>query len=206
MRTIDLTGREFGRLKIIERSGSDKNGQAMWRCKCDCGNVTIVSGGHLRSGHTRSCGCLENDVRRAVHTTHGKRHTRLYRIWASMKGRCSNPNIKEYKWYGAKGVSVCREWMDFQVFHDWAIENGYADNLTIDRIDGNGDYCPENCRWITNAAQQSNRSNNRHLTYCGETHTVKGWADKLGVEYFRFYKKLKKNNFDIGKVIECEAS
>lgn len=206
MQLIDLTGKKFGRLTVIERSGADANGQAMWRCKCECGNESSVKGGHLRRGHTRSCGCLENEARIASHTTHGKRHTRLYRIWSSMKDRCSNPNSRAYKWYGAKGVSVCREWIDFETFRAWAEANGYADNLTIDRIDSNGNYCPDNCRWITNTDQQSNRSNNRHLTYGGETRTIKGWAEKFGIEYFQFYRMLKKFDFDIGRMIDHEAS
>lgn len=159
----------------------------------------------MRSGHTQSCGCLEKEVKSAAHTKHGKRNTRLYRIWANMKGRCFNPNIKEYKWYGGKGISVCPEWMNFQVFYDWAMDNGYADSLTIDRIDQNGNYCPDNCRWLALSDQQSNRSNNRHLTYRGETRTVKGWSEKFGIEYFHFYAMLKRNNFDIEKVIEYET-
>ena len=199
----DLTDMEFGRLRVVERNGSDRNGQAMWLCECKCGNTVVVSGGHLRSGHTKSCGCFAKEAQLASHRTHGQRHTRLYRIWANMKGRCLNPNVKEYKWYGGKGISVYPEWLDFQSFYDWAMGNGYTDELTIDRIDSDGDYCPDNCQWITLAAQQSNRSNNRHLTYCGETHTIKVWAEKFGIEYFRFYGLLKKHNFDIGRMIEC---
>ena len=199
MARIDLVDRTFGRLRVIKQQGIGHDGQAMWLCECQCGNTIVTSGGHLRNGHTKSCGCLAKEVHLTSHKTHGQRHTRLYRIWANMKGRCLNPNIKEYKWYGGKGVTVYREWLEFKPFYDWAMSNGYRDDLTIDRIDNNGDYCPDNCRWITRAAQQSNRSNNRHLTYRGETNTVKGWAEKFGVEYFKFYKQLKKCNFDIGR-------
>lgn len=122
-----------------------------------------------------------------------------------MKGRCLNPKVREYKWYGAKGVTVCVEWLDFQAFHDWAVANGYRDDLTIDRKDVNGNYCPENCRWLSKAEQQSNKSSNRMLTYNGETHAVSEWAKKLGVEYFRFYRGLKKHNFDLGRWIECNV-
>ena len=121
MRVVELSGKKCGRLTVIGRSSTGSDGQALWRCECECGNTTNVAGGHLRSGHTRSCGCLEKEVKSAVHKKHGKRNTRLYRIWANMKGRCFTPTNKLYKWYGGKGVSVCSEWMDFQVFYDWAM-------------------------------------------------------------------------------------
>lgn len=204
MRVINMAGQKIGRLQVLERNGKDRFGQIVWKCRCECGNITNVPGGHLRTGHTTSCGCLAKEVNSKVHTTHGKRNTRLYRIWSNMLQRCKNPNVKEYKWYGAKGVSVCDEWKnDFQSFYDWAIANGYRDDLSIDRINSNGNYNPSNCRWISISEQQSNRSNNRFLTHNGETHNIKEWASVLGIDYFRLYSLLEKNNFDIGAVMEC---
>lgn len=204
MKQIDITGCKFGRLTVLEKNGKDNFGQVIWKCRCECGNTTFVRSYHLRSGHTKSCGCLERETKTLAHTIHGKRNTRLYEIWAGMKSRCLNPSIREYKWYGAKGVVICPEWLnDFQAFYDWAIAHGYADNLTIDRIDNNKGYSPDNCRWATKKEQQNNRSNNRFLTYNGETHNISEWAKKFGVEYFKFYRLLKQNSFNIERVVEC---
>lgn len=125
-------------------------------------------------------------------TKHNMSRTRLYHIWNSMKQRCSNPNAISYKYYGQKGVKVCDEWAnEFQAFHDWAMSNGYSDNLTIDRKDNDGDYCPENCRWSTNKVQQNNRNAyNRLYTYQGETLNITQWAEKIGVPRNMIYKRL----------------
>ena len=144
----DLTGQRFGRLTVLERT------ELKWLCKCDCGNKKIVAGGHLVSGDTKSCGCLR--------IKHGMRNTRLYSIWHGMKERCYNTKHKFYKHYGGRGIKVCEEWKnDFQTFADWALSHGYADNLTIDRIDVNGNYEPSNCQWATNAEQQRNKRNSK---------------------------------------------
>ena len=198
MKKLDLTNLRFGRLVVLCESGKSKDGQICWKCMCDCGNLVTVTGGHLRSGHTKSCGCFFRESTSKRRRTHGNRNSRLYRIWSEMKGRCVNENCKAYKYYGGKGVTVCKEWFDsFQVFYDWAMDNGYQDNLTIDRIENDGNYEPSNCRWITLSEQQSNRSNNRRLKYDGETHNIKEWAEKYGVEYFKFYGELKAVGFDL---------
>lgn len=148
--TNDYTGMRFGHLTVVERAGT-KNSHSMWRCVCDCGGSTIVDGGSLHKGYTRSCGC-----RRGM--THGKRNTRIYRIWADMKARCFREKCRSFKHYGARGITVCDEWMnDFQSFYDWSMANGYRDDLTIDRIDCNGNYEPSNCRWISIQDQQKNK-------------------------------------------------
>ena len=115
-------------------------------------------------------------------TTHMKSDTRLYRIWTDMKSRCTNPNRPKYRRYGGRGITICPEWQnDFQAFYDWAIENGYRDDLSIDRKDNDGDYCPENCRWITMAEQASNKSTNHLITHAGITLTMAEWARKMNV-------------------------
>ena len=142
-KAIDLTGQRFGRLTVLERAGTDSRREAVWRCICTCGNEIYVQGHHLRCGNTQSCGCLRVDTA----TTHGESRSRLYHIWFGMKTRCYNPNTKDFKNYGGRGITVCPEWLyDFPAFQKWAIANGYRDDLTIDRIDNDKGYSPDNCR------------------------------------------------------------
>ena len=144
---------------------------------CDCGRETIVAQSSLRSGVTQSCGCLMRELSSKRATKHGGRKTRLYRIWDNMKSRCSNPTKGNYKEYGGRGIKVCEEWLhDFAAFRDWALANGYDDALTIDRIDNDKGYSPDNCRWITQAEQNRNQRTNHMVTYHGETKAIREWA------------------------------
>lgn len=165
---MDLIGQKYGRLTVVEFCGI-KNRKATWKCVCDCGMVVIATGNNLRSGTTKSCGCLRRETTRArgkANTTHGNSHdnrTRLYTIWCGMRQRCSNRNRTAYPLYGGKGVLVCDEWNNFDAFKAWALSHGYADNLSIDRIDHNGNYEPDNCRWIT-ISENVARANKNHTT------------------------------------------
>lgn len=180
----DLSGQRFGRLFAVECVGRTNNGNAKWRCICDCGNVVDVASYSLRRGQTQSCGCIKDEQRHLKRThghTSGKR-SRIYRIWSGIKTRCFNER-QEYAFnkYGAKGITMCDEWRySFEAFLDWSMKNGYSDSLTIDRIDPHGNYCPDNCRWVTQVKQQNNRSNNHVITYNGETHTLAEWNRILG--------------------------
>jgi hypothetical protein len=194
----DLTGKKFGKLIVIKQA--EKHVQpsgtsyTRWLCKCECGNEVTVRTSDLTRGHTKSCGCLQKEKV----TTHGLKKTRLYVIWRDIKARCFNPNDRGFKNYGAKGIIMCVEWRsDFKAFYDWSMANGYDENAprgvcTIDRIDNSKGYCPENCRWIDNLAQQNNRTNNRLLTYNNETHSVAEWSRILDISRYALYARLKK--------------
>lgn len=186
---LDLLNQRYGKLTVIEFIRKEGR-YVYWKCKCDCGNYKIVKGEDLRRKHTLSCGCLKH--KSPPNTTHNMSKTRLYIIWQDMKKRCSNPNLYEYKNYGGRGITVCHEWKSsFIDFRDWALENGYRDDLTIDRIDVNGNYEPDNCRWITKKEQNYNRRNNRIFEYNGKRQTVTQWAEEYSISLSKIYYRLK---------------
>lgn len=182
MKQIDLSGKRFGKLQVIKLGEYYLDGcgckRRKWLCKCDCGNTKMALSSELRSGKTKSCGCLKHE---AYHTTHGLSKTRLFSIWSNMKSRCTNPNVASYKNYGERGIFVCEEWMnDFESFYKWSMSSGYADSLTLDRINNDGNYEPSNCRWATREEQRLNRKDVKYLTFNGKTLTQKEWGLELG--------------------------
>lgn len=172
---LNLTGKRFGRLTAIEPH-REKNQRLAWLCKCDCGKYTIVRTNMLTSGHTKSCGCLMIDTAKqniAPKKDYSLKHNnpRIYSIWISMKSRCYYKKHKNYNCYGGRGISICDEWKsDFDAFALWALSNGYRDDLTIDRIDVDGNYTPSNCRWATWQEQQKNRRKKKAA--CAATQTA----------------------------------
>ena len=203
----DITGQKFGRITAIRYVGKNEDKRALWECNCDCGNTVIVDGKSLRLGNTKSCGCYNLDRiaerNKIIHKTHGETNTKLFHIWGGIKSRCKNPNMNNYHDYGGKGVSICEEWDNsFEAFRDWSYENGYKDGLTIDRIDSNGNYCPENCRWATVKEQNRNRKSNKLITYNGETHCIADWADILGINYDVLQHRISVAKMPIKKAFE----
>lgn len=178
-------GEQYGYLTVIARAENAKNGHSRWVCKCRCGKETVVLSTHLKSGRIKSCGCWWQERKHEYRKIHGfTKKERLYNIWQAMKNRCYTKSHWQYQNYGGRGIIVCEEWKsNYLSFRNWALENGYADNLTIDRIDVNGNYEPNNCRWVSMYEQTRNQRTNRFLTYKGKTQIMKDWAKEMDLSY-----------------------
>ena len=189
----DITGIRFGRLIAIEKVGTKNQGhrgsKSLWLCKCDCGNEKIVLRNNLVSGLTRSCGCLEHETKKTMHLKHGMAKSRLWQIWVDMRGRCERESDTSYSYYGGRGISICEEWHDFEAFKEWAISHGYTDELTIDRKDVDGNYCPENCCWKSRKEQVRNRRTTKKTIYNGEEKTIGEISEIEGITYQQAYDK-----------------
>lgn len=192
-RLIDLTGQRFGRLTALKYVGDRK-----WLFKCDCGKEKIIRAADVKSGRTQSCGCYMIERIIETHTTHNMTNTRLYKIYAGMKQRCLDKNSEEYHRYGGRGIVICQEWLDdFMNFYNWAIENNYDENAnrgqcTIERIDNDGNYCPENCRWATQQEQAKNKSKPT-VEICGESHSLKEWSKITGLPIYTIRNRIRAN-------------
>lgn len=194
---IDLTHQTFGKLFVLEKDNiKTKSGNTKWICQCECGGRVSVIGSHLRSGHTKSCGCNKiSDIAR------GFSATRLYRIWVNMHNRCYNEKHDSFQWYGKKGVTICNEWHNFIPFREWALSNGYNDKLSIDRISSAGNYEPKNCRWKTQKEQMNNVSSNHIIEHQGIKYTMAEFSDNHGLNYWTVNNRIRAG-WSLKRIIE----
>lgn len=182
-------GEKFNKLTVL---GAVHNGcRWLWECSCDCGGRSVAYPNQVMRGKTKTCGCGRSVTFRNMHTRHGESGTRLHGIWKGMINRC-NPQNTHAKYHGKRGITVCDEWRDYVVFRDWAIVNGYAENLTIERRDARGDYCPQNCTWIPLSEQMRNTTKTMSVTYGGKTALVSQWADELGLVRSTVYNRIRR--------------
>lgn len=202
---IDLTGRRFGRLVVVSEAGREPGGGIRWTCRCDCGAQKAAYGGDLRSGKTKSCGCLKRESQVPLTLTHGQSRTPLYRRWWGALQRTTNPNQPAFRHYGGRGITVCERW---QTFENFAADMGptFQPTLTLERIDVNGNYEPSNCRWATWTEQARNRRNNRFLTFRGHTKTVMEWCELLGLKHTTVTQRLDRRGWPIERALTTGAN
>lgn len=197
-RIHDLTGNKYGLLTVIGLDDTNTR-KTYWVCQCDCGNIKTVRSDSLLCGAIRSCGCLkkkQDRINLVKNHSHKMSGTRIYSIWIGMKNRCNNPHNPKYSRYGGRGIKVCQSWNDsFESFYKWALENGYSEELTIDRIDNNGNYEPNNCRWSTNREQCRNRSTNVNITIGNSKRTLTEWCEIFNLDSSVIFARYHRNGF-----------
>lgn len=193
-KVIDITGFETGRIKVVGQAGKDKNGNILWRYECSCGGGGIATADAIR--RIKSCGCFRRERGKEFfhnyNTTHGESRTRIYIAWLHMINRTSNKKNKDYKNYGGRGITVCEEWKDYLTFKKWALENGYSDTLTLDRIDNDKGYYPGNCRWADREIQDNNKQQSRKLEYKGKIKSIEQWAKEYNINRSTLVNRLNK--------------
>lgn len=194
-RNEDLTGRRYGKLLVLKNSGLKVNSEILWTCICDCGKNKNCKTGALRHGLNISCGCMNGGK------THGDWSKRIRHIYVNMKSRCYKPTDVNYHNYGGRGIVICNEWLiDYSSFKIWAYENGYSDDLSIDRKDSNGNYSPSNCKWSTPTEQARNTRVNRLVTFNNKTQCISAWAEEVGINQSRIIRRIA-NGWSIEKAI-----
>lgn len=201
-----MAGQRFGRLLVVGEAERASFGGIMWLCRCDCGAQKVVYGGDLRSGKTKSCGCLKREAVPPMTLSHGQSHTTLYRRWASMVQRTTNPNHPAYHNYGGRGITVHPEWRESYEAFARDVADGFSPELELDRIDNDGDYEPGNVRWTTRIEQCRNTRKNRFLTFRGRTKTVAEWCELLGLNFATVTQRLDRSGWSIERALTTGAN
>lgn len=204
-KSVDITGQKFGRLTAVKLASRNKHNKECWLFKCDCGKEKTIEKSMVRTGHSKSCGCLALEIRKIVATTHGKNNTREHRIWLGIKKRCLNKKHTTYQNYGARGIKICDRWLNS--FENFLLDMGNCPSNThsIDRIDNNGNYEPNNCRWATRKEQNNNNRRNRLFQYEGSQYTLSQLCEKLNVKYHLIYDRLYVLNWTLEEAI-CQQN
>jgi len=203
----ELAGQRFGRLLVLYDTGERKNRGVVWHCYCDCGNEVNVVSGHLVSGNTRSCGCYKRECTAEANTVHGMsqrgkgKYHPVYEIWHCMLQRCENPNNDGFHNYGGRGIAVCGEWHDAKIFIDWALANGWQKGLQLDRIDNNGNYEPNNCRWVTSKENNRNKRSNHLIIFGGRMQCLADWAEELGINKCTLGSRISRLHWPIERAL-----
>lgn len=208
-RLVDITGNRYGRLVVTRHIGNIDDNRQHWLCACDCGNETSVRGESLKSGAIKSCGCLSVEVAtermRELSTTHGMSGKPIYNVWLSMKARCENKNNTTYKYYGGRGISVCKKWIDsFESFYE-DVGDPPTVNHTLDRVNNNGNYEPKNVRWVTMKEQSRNRRSNFLITHDGKTMTATEWGELLGIRGALIRQRIKRDGWSVKRALTTPA-
>lgn len=200
-RRLDIIDKKFGRLTVLKYVESESK-DSMFLCKCDCGTEKVVRGTHLKNGKILSCGCLQKERTSKAHIKHNLSDSRIYKIYKGIIKRCYKSNDPAYKNYGGRGIKVCDEWLkDFMSFYNWAINNGYKEDLTIDRIDVDGNYEPSNCRWVNKKIQSRNTRRNHYITYNGETHCISEWAEITNLPQSAIKHRINRDKWSIERAL-----
>ena len=211
MQRREFIGESFGRLIVISEVEPSlrKNGKPRRRflCKCICGNEIVVFGENLTKGNTKSCGCLQKEIASENAAKHRETNSRLYNVWSAIKRRCYNTTVPEYKWYGGRGIQMCDEWREnFSMFQTWAMSAGYdpcakRGECTIDRIDSNGNYSPENCRWVSQVEQMNNIRTNHNIEWNGQIHTAAEWSRITGISASKILQRINRYGWNSEKAL-----
>lgn len=199
---IDLTGQRFGRLTVIKRTEEiATNKSAKWNCICDCGNYCIKASSSLRKFEKSSCGCWKAEITSKLFKKYDIKNKKLYEVWQGMRSRCNYKGNSDYHNYGGRGIKISTEWRDYNVFQKWAIEHGYIQGLTIERIDVDGNYCKENCCWIENKIQAQNTRKVRRFIYKDKVYTIRQLSDIFNVNHRTLVNRLTVLNWDVERAI-----
>lgn len=201
MKLVNLVGKKFGRLLVVEKA-TPLNGRTRWLCKCDCGNNCIVHGSSLKTGNTTSCGCYKTENAKRLYSTVRQNDKHLYAVWNGIKQRCNNPNNSSFHNYGGRGIKICDSWANcYENFYEWAMNNGYKKGMQIDRINNDGNYEPKNCRFVNREIQANNKRNIKLYTINGVTKSMPQWCREYKQDYYLVRQRVSKLGWTIEEAL-----